>query len=176
MLLLFTDIHNLLPTETVQVTCGNHRPAISWIMFQPLNYPSLQDHMLPSLLISLISVGDIPAGIGPHQPNPQPPSGQPVDHKHTMLDHSPAHHPVNYYQSTSAGDTSLKRVSTGDIKRGPGEVQHVAIAESDIIGWTEDGRLLVQMQAPAGPGPGPGTRAVGNVHNPARRASTGTPH
>lgn len=94
------------------------------------------------------------------------------------MDHSPVH-PVNYCQPATASgthprmsDTSLNRLSSGALKRGSGEVQHVAIAESDIIGWTADGRLLVQMQAPGGLGIG-GAGAAGNNPAPPRRASTG---
>lgn len=166
------NIHNLLLTETVQVTCGNHGP------YHRLDHvPALLWSHTSSSMSYLISAGDIPAGIvppGPHQSNPHP-SARGVDRRHTMLDHSPAHCPVNYPQPgrthSMLSDSSLKRVSTGNLNRGPGDVQHVAIAERDIIGWTEDGRLLVQMQAP---GMG-GARAVGGVDNPTptRRASTG---
>lgn len=105
-----------------------------------------------------------------------------------MLERSPSprHHPVNYQPTANiarpfVSDMTLNRipvhegggVTSSHQQRGEQTVQHVAIAESDIMGWTPDGRLLVQMPALGVVGrEGGGGTEWGNAA-PTRRASTG---
>ena len=146
------------------------------------------------MCVSLTLTGDIP-NMASHTSHTQlhpPLSGHAIERRHTMLDRNPGHRPINYRpvaQPTltrpSVSDVSLNYIPVPNPVHEPGsslqssvEVQRVAIATSDIVGWTADGRLIVQMQAPAGPGAergagGGGGEGGGVKHAPVRRASTG---
>ena len=75
----------------------------------------------------------------------------------TSVEQSLGHRPINYYQTTpthhmpthpSQSDSTLNHVPYQPVPIPAQEqVQHVAIASSDILGWTADGRLIVQMPA-----------------------------
>ena len=71
---------------------------------------------------------------------------------------SPGHRPINYQTTPthhhmptypSQSDSGLNHVPYQPVhipvQEPKGAVQHVAIASSDIIGWTADGKLIIKM-------------------------------
>ena len=84
------------------------------------------------------------------------------------------HRPINYNQApptranvTTSSETALHQSPVHEARA---QVQHLAIESSDIVGWTADGRLIVQMPANQGM-PEVGVATVNPA--PIRRASTG---
>ena len=141
---------------------GHHRPSpptgdIPAVIAQPDPHPST--HHNPH------------SSTSSHRPHPQS-SGHSIQRRHTMLEHGPGRRPINHSPTAvapptvgtmtrpSLSDMSLNRIPHQPVatrvrqqRQGPSElrpVQRVAIAESDIIGWTPDGRLIVQMPVGAG--------------------------
>jgi hypothetical protein len=116
------------------------------------------------------SSGDIPSGQSYSTPEPHPQSTRNIERRHTMKEHRP----INYNQApptranvTTSSETALHQSPVHEARA---QVQHLAIESSDIVGWTADGRLIVQMPANQGM-PEVGVATVNPA--PIRRASTG---
>jgi hypothetical protein len=84
------------------------------------------------------------------------------------------HRPINYNQAPPTRENVTTSTETvlhqSPVHEARAQVQHLAIASSDIVGWTSDGRLIVQMPANQGM-PEVGVATVNPT--PTRRASTG---
>ena len=118
----------------------------------------------------LISTGDLPSGQSHTTPEPPPQSAAIIEGRHTMKEHRP----INYNQAPPTRENVTTSTETvlhqSPVHEARAQVQHLAIASSDIVGWTSDGRLIVQMPANQGM-PEVGVATVNPT--PTRRASTG---